>query len=88
LGEFFHGGKGSEERTLGGADASQVEFSPDDETFSKESYSGAEGFGAASTDENIAEGEGPRQVFSDPRLQGEIGERVEGDQIGFPMALI
>jgi len=79
LGEIFHGGKGSEDRAFGGTDPSQVEFSPDDETFSKEIYSGAEGFGAASTDENIAEREGPRQVFSDPGLQGEIGERVEGN---------
>jgi hypothetical protein len=79
LGEFFHGGKGSENRTFRGTDPSQVEFSPDDETFAKEIYSGAEGFGTASTDKNIAEGEGPRQVFSDPRLQGEIGQRVEGN---------
>ncbi len=79
LGEFFHGGKGSEDRSFGGADPGQVEFSPDDETFSKEIHSGAEGFGAASADKNIAEGEGPRQVFSDPGLQGEIGPRVEGN---------
>jgi hypothetical protein len=79
LGELFHGGKGSEDRAFGGADASQIEFSPNDETFSKEIYSGAEGFGTASTDENIAKGERPRQVFSDPGLQGEIGERVEGN---------
>ncbi len=79
LGEFFHGGKGSEDRAFRGADPSQIEFSPDDETFAKEIYSGAEGFGATSTDKNIAEGEGPRQVFSDPGLQGEIGERVEGN---------
>jgi hypothetical protein len=79
LGEIFHGGKGSEDRAFGGADASQIEFSPDDEIFSEETYSGAEGFGTASTDENIAEGKGPRQVFPDPGLQGEIGERVEGN---------
>ena len=28
------------------------------------------------------------QVFADPRLKSEIGGRVEGDQIGFPMAFI
>ena len=33
-------------------------------------------------------GEGAGQVFADPRLKSEIGGRVEGDQIGFPMALI
>ena len=27
-------------------------------------------------------------MFSDPRLQGEIGGRFECDQIGFPMAFI
>ena len=33
-------------------------------------------------------GEGAGQVFPDPGLQGEISGRVEGDQIGFPMAFI
>ena len=79
MGKFFHRGKGTEDRSFGGADPGQVEFSPDDETFSKETYGGAEGFGATSTDNNIAEGKGPRQVFPNPGLQGEIGERVEGN---------
>ena len=27
-------------------------------------------------------------MFADPRLKSEIGGRIEGDQIGFPMAFI